>query len=188
MTPVVYYPEFIKDHTDWFDHLWEEIPWEQREDAPRMEYWTSQFGESYTYGQNRGTRTYESQEAHPLVDRARLLLKAELRIPFEGCFMNGYTGKRDWLGWHADNSPSIDHKRPIAILTFGQTREIQFREVIRPAGFKDKGEYGPVSGIQLTSGSLCLMEAGMQQTHEHRIPKAAFEAGPRISMTFRGLV
>lgn len=38
----------------------------------------------------------------------------------------------------------------------------------------------------LQHGSLCLMHAGMQDTHQHRIPKVDREVGPRISLTFRG--
>jgi hypothetical protein len=39
----------------------------------------------------------------------------------------------------------------------------------------------------LAPGSLFLMHAGMQATHEHRIPKVGHEVKPRISMTYRGL-
>ncbi len=38
------------------------------------------------------------------------------------------------------------------------------------------------------NGSLCLMHAKMQETWQHRIPKASFSCGERISLTYRGYV
>ena len=42
--------------------------------------------------------------------------------------------------------------------------------------------------LRLGHGSLCLMAPGMQDTWQHRIPKASFQCGERISLTFRGYV
>lgn len=76
----------------------------------------------------------------------------------------------------------MDDSRPIAIVSLGAEREIWFqradpeRRLITP----DK--------LRLGNGSLCLMAAGMQDTHQHRIPKAGRVVGPRISLTFRGTV
>ena len=41
--------------------------------------------------------------------------------------------------------------------------------------------------LKLENCSGLLMTAGMQDTHDHRIPKSGFKCGPRISFTFRGL-
>lgn len=46
----------------------------------------------------------------------------------------------------------------------------------------------PVESLLLQSGSLCLMAPGMQDTHEHRIPKVGAIVGERISLVFRGYV
>ncbi len=45
-----------------------------------------------------------------------------------------------------------------------------------------------ITKLKLGHGSLCLMQPGMQDTHQHRIPKAGFQCGERISLTFRGYV
>jgi alkylated DNA repair dioxygenase AlkB len=187
--PVTYIPGFAEHPDAWFTRLWGELDWEQRPDAPRREYWTNTLGRSYTYGRGAGERTYHPRPSHVLIDVARDRLKAGGHGFFSGCFLNGYEGKRDWLGWHEDDDPGIDHSLPIAILTVGQGRNIQFRKVLRKStGKGDKGEFGPVETLMLESGSLALMRAGMQDTHQHRIPKADFEAKPRISLTFRGLL
>lgn len=185
---ITYAEGFIHDPDIWFDRLWNELNWEKRPDAPRREYWTNPYERPYTYGRGAGERTYQSQDSHELIDLGRNLIKSIHGVYLAGCFLNGYETARDWLGWHADDDPNIDHSKPIAIITVGQSRAIQFRHVITPADKDRKGEYGPVSEQMLDSGSLCLMDAGMQFTHQHRIPKAGIVVQPRISLTYRGLI
>lgn len=176
--PVTYLPGYIEHADLWFERLWNELDWERRPDAPRREYWTNDFNRPYTYGRGAGQRTYESRFKHDVVVSAQCMLVMSHRVLLEGCFINGYENERDSLGWHADDDPSIDHSKPIAVITLGQARNIQFRA-------KDGGD---VQTQLLDHGSLLLMHAGMQQTHLHRIPKASFQARPRVSMTFRGLL
>ena len=186
-SPVTYIPGFVPEHAALFARLWEELDWERRPDAPRREYWTNPEGRSYTYGSGAGVRTYGARPPHILVDAARDRLALAHGHLLEGCFLNGYEGKRDWLGWHADDDPGIEHSKPIAVITVGQGRNIQFREILVARTPDAKAVHGPVRTVMLEPGSLLLMHPGMQSTHEHRIPKADFEAKPRISLTFRGL-
>jgi len=158
------------------------IDWVQRENTPRKEYWDTTAGEAYTYGRGRGVRTYQPNRSLEIVEKYRYLLKEEIGTYFEGCFLNKYDTKKDWLGWHSDDDTSINHEEPICVITFGQPREIQWKEI---------GSKGieSIHSQMLEEGSLFVMPAGMQQTHYHRIPKMSFESErPRISMTFRALL
>jgi alkylated DNA repair dioxygenase AlkB len=176
--PVTYIHSFIPNPDLTFQLLWDTIPWERREGAPRRECWMNMLNQSYTYGRGGGVRTYDPVFWHPEVVRIGSLLQHHTNQIFEGCFINGYEGLRDHLGWHADDSPEIDHERPIAVLSFGAEREIWIRDNLT----------GIVQKQLLGSGSLFLMHAGVQQTHQHRIPKNSAECMARISLTFRGLV
>ncbi len=177
-TPASYSEVFVPDHGPLFQRLWSELPWERRADAPRRECFFNDFGKPYTYGSGVGARTYFPVEWHEAVRAIQVKLQAETGQVFEGCFINGYEGPRDHLGWHADDSPEIDGSRPIAVVSFGSAREIWFCE----KGSSEK------ETLVLAPGSLLLMHAGMQATHKHRIPKHGADCGPRISLTFRGLV
>lgn len=172
---VEYQPSFIPTRAadEIFFTLWGDLDWERREDAPRREYWIGP--RPYTYGQGRGKRTYYPRISHPLVQWVRDQLPGPL---YAGCFLNGYEGERDHLGWHADDDPEIDHTFPIAVVTVGAGRWIQFRHNVTRE----------ITGQFLESGSLLLMPAGFQSTHQHRIPKVGYQVGPRISLTFRALV
>lgn len=177
--PVSYVPNFVDDPERMFCSLERAIAWEQRE-APRREAFFSDRGVPYTYGRGAGVRTYAPIPAWP--DGVRALQAATQHrcgVRFEGCFANFYAGPLDHLGWHADDSPSIDGDRPIAVISLGSARELWFR----PWG----GNAGSVERLLLEPGSLAVMAPGMQQTHQHRIPKHGAACGPRLSLTFRGL-
>jgi len=131
--PVEYIGGFIprKEATMYFMDLNDDLNWERREDAPRHEYWTNVFGRPYTYGKGRGARTYDSKAGHPLIDFIDDLVCRNNHISptLEGCFLNMYNDGNDALGWHSDDDQNIDHTRPIAVVTLGGPRAIQFRPI-----------------------------------------------------------
>lgn len=186
--PIRYIPNFIKDPDRVFRVLRDELPWIRRDKTPRHEvYCHDDLEAGYVYGKREGERLYMPGPYHPLLMDIRLQTEAELGTILEACFLNWYKDKRDHLGYHADNSPLIDPKRPIAVLTFledgekGVARELWMRKI-------DPRSSGslPDAKQKLGHGSLLVMGAGMQQTWEHRIPKSDVECGARISATFRG--
>lgn len=194
----IYIPGFVyKTGADAaFNRLWNDLSWERRGDAPRREYWTNVFSRDYSYGRGAGLRTYSSQPMQGDIRDIGMLLLTDPRVAvdYEGCFLNGYEGAKDWLGWHEDDDPGIDHSKPIAIVTLyggegvSTPRNIQFREKLGIDEATGKMTYGEVVDQPLEQGSLCLMPAGFQATHQHRIPKAGFQTKSRISLTFRALL
>lgn len=183
-SPVNLYPNFMHSLGDaapeiMFSALSSELAWERRDGAPRSEYWTNTFGRPYTYGRGEGERTYQASQPHPMVDYVRDRIKGTFGVYLEGCFLNLYKDGTDSLGWHADDDPNIDHSKPIAVITVGCGRPIEFKS-------KEPGSHP--ERVLLTPGSLLMMKPGMQSTHFHRIPKIAEPTGPRISLTYRGLL
>lgn len=177
--PVSYAPNVFDQATN-LDEIWTSMDWERRPDAPRFERWMNDYDLPYTYGRGDGARTYESNGWNHLCDGIRHILNIAHTASYDCCFVNGYQDGHDSLGWHADDSPEMDHEHPIAVVTFGAEREIWFRR---------KGQKGETPyGVLLGNGSALLMRAGMQRDWEHRIPKHPEECGPRISLTFRKLV
>lgn len=140
----------------------------------------------YTYGSGRGVRTYTSTEFDPTVRAIMDHLNSTVKLAdgsgycrFNVCFLNRYDDQGQHLGWHADDSPGMNHKHPIAVISFGEEREIWWRK---------NGDTGVVPASQrqkLGSGSLFIMPEGFQLTHQHRIPKGDRSMKPRVSLTFR---
>lgn len=194
------YDETFIAPQDMFSRLWNELAWEKRDGAPRREYWVNSFDRSYTYGHNEGRRTYQPQVTHEVIEKVTDALEARLGFRYEGCFLNGYETGKDALGWHADDDKGIDHEFPIAVVSLygdgpkNNLRTILIKEkpiaqngIISANAMRDS-LLATIQNYVLADGSLFLMDAGMQQTHVHKIPKAGFVARPRISLTFRKLI
>ena len=175
--PVIFVPDYC---TNDVDALWNDLPFDRRENTPRTECWMNDYGYDYTYGSGNGIRTYTSDDWNDFVYKIREKLNENFNADFDCCFCNGYINERDHLGWHADDSPEMDMNHPIASVSFGAAREIWFRK---------KGESGVATkGLLLTNGSVAIMNSGMQFDWEHRIPKHSAPCGKRISLTYRKLV
>lgn len=205
--PVSYYEDFVTDPDRAFLLLQGELDWERRGDAPRSEYYCNDVSRPYIYGRGKGRRLYEPRPYHPVIMEIRHELEKRTDAVFEVCFLNRYLDQSDQLGWHADDSPEMDDGRPIVSVSLGVAREIWFRE--KPLALVEVGEDQrssserrwyerttkqrrmeplPTSKLLLGDGSACIMAPGMQDTHQHRIPKAGFKCGERISLTFRGYI
>ena len=187
-TPIIYTPNWIREEAAdaAFIRLWDELAWVRHDKVPRREYYVHASDKPYSYGLAEYARTYESQPMHPALLQIWMKAEAQYGHAFETCFLNGYEDGKDFLGWHSDNSPEMDDARPILIVTLGAEREIWFRTA---PSLVSSIEETAVTKLKLGHGSLCEMKPGMQDTHQHRIPKAGFEnCGPRISLTFRGYV
>lgn len=173
----IYFENFIKNPDDVLDRLVNDLDWTRRGNTPRLEYYVSKLGLPYTYGVSTYAREYLSQPSHIVIENIEEALRDTTGASYEVCFLNRYEDQSDHLGWHSDNSPEMDDNRPICIISLGVEREIWFR----PTGSNDE-----VTKLKLGHGSLCIMPAGMQDTHQHRIPKSGSICGRRISLTYRG--
>lgn len=199
--PVTYHPKFVPDADAAFESLKNDLEWERREDAPRCEYYCNDFAaKPYVYGRGNGRRLYEARPYHPVVLAIRKTLEELTGAKFEVCFLNRYLNQSDHLGWHADDSPEMDDARPIVTVSLGVEREIWFRrkaskeirgqsDVVIFDQSMETGELEPsIEKLKLEHGSAAIMAPGMQDSWQHRIPKAGFQCGERISLTFRGYV
>lgn len=155
-----YEKNFIKDADVIFNAL-KLLDWERRSDAPRSEYYVNTDHVPYTYGKGRGQRTYQPR----LWNNVLISLLMKVNIAFEKnynvIFLNRYLDQSDHLGWHRDEVTD-----DIAILSFGVARQIWMRHSTKQT---------------LDHGSLLLMHPDTI----HKIPKASFKCGERISLTFR---
>lgn len=176
---ILYKSNIIEAPDDAYDKLLNELAWVHADTKlPRKEYYVHNEGLDYTYGNPHYARTYTSQETHPVIESIRSELKDWLGTDFDVVFLNLYENEKNHLGWHADDSPEMSDDHSIVTVSLGAEREIWFRE----NGSKD------VDKKLLAHGSALAMLPGMQDTHEHRIPKCGHPCGPRISLTYRKYV
>lgn len=160
------------------DSLINEVPW-VNESTRRRECFMSNMELEYNYLEHAGSSVYKSNSFHPVVKEIMNKINTDYGYDLDICFLNLYMDQAKALGWHADDSHSIDHNQPIAVVSFGAEREIWT---------KPKGVIGTIPNdwkTKLANGSLFIMPAGFQNEYLHRIPKCDRECGPRVSLTFR---
>jgi len=184
--PLSYCPDLFADQAD---RLLELVrPQLLSRTEVRQECFLSPTPRDYTYGVGRGARTYSStpmcRELQEFLSSVSMAVSVFCGYGigakrFNAVFVNQYLNKRQHLGWHADDSPEQDPHMPIAVVSFGQAREIWWR----PNG--QKGEVPPSQRQMLEHGSLFVMSPGFQDLYQHRIPKGDREMGERLSFTFR---
>lgn len=171
--------------------LREELEWE-RQALNRSEYYCNDFPKPYIYGTREGIREYYPKPYHDEILNIRKKLEILTECIFETCFLNRYLDQKDWLGWHADDSPEMDNNRPICIISLGVERKIRFQE------YRNNNKFNASFELFLEHGSLCIMPSQFQKNHKHSIPKAGFitdkmlgadwHFGERISLTYRGFL
>ena len=162
---------FSKQESDtFFRQMKDNTPWKQRTRKmydkmvldPRLTAW---------YGGPEGLEWTESL----LVVKAKV--EKECGIMFDRVLLNLYRDGNDSVAWHSDTLPADGKHRPIASVTFGDTRIFRIRHKTNK-GFK-------TLDIPLTHGSFLLMGETMQNHYEHHVPKTTRPVGPRINLTFR---
>lgn len=176
MKKLIYISSLVNE--DLIDTLVKDVSWID-ETKMRRECFMADSDIEYSYLDYSGAPTYKSTPMIPIVRSIMDIVNKELGTSLDICFLNLYMNSRNGLGWHADDSHSIDHSDGIAVVSFGAEREIWWKE---------KGEKGNVpdeNKRKLENGSLFYMPPGFQDTHLHRIPKHDRDCGPRVSMTFR---
>ena len=185
-------PIYTSDYADASPADLASVPWGTFTEA-RQECFMALTPTSYTYGSGRGVRTYESIPFLPWVEAIRQHLNTSPLIhdglgfavkarQYNVCFLNRYEDAGQHLGWHADDSPGMNHEHPIAVVSFGQAREIWW---------KPQSATGPIPGEQkqlLEHGSIFVMPVGFQRAYFHKIPKGDRKMEPRVSLTFRHYV
>ncbi len=178
--PYRYYPELVSNPDEAYEKLLNELDWVHKGPlVPRKEYYVHDRGLPYVYGSKEFAREYQSQPDHPTIAEIRDALQKLLCVRFDVVFLNLYEHERQHLGWHADDSPEMSDDHPIVTVSLGAEREIWFRP---------NNDIQNVTKLKLEHGSACVMLPGVQDTHQHRIPKHDRQCGPRISLTFRKYV
>lgn len=175
--PAFYQPEEAKLV---FDLLLQKIAWEQRQisffgqlvNQPRLVAW---------YGDPDAVYTYSNTAFEPLpwiapLTEIKKRVEMVADVTFNSVLCNLYRDGSDSMGLHSDDEPELRAVPVIASVSFGATRTLHFRHKKR----KDLKH-----SLDLTHGSLLLMQGSTQQFWKHGVPKTSKPVGPRINLTFR---
>ncbi len=179
---IVFYPSFLDEQESnrLLTELTETINWRQdwitiygrSLPQPRLTAWYSEPGKSYTYS---GITMIPTPFTPILLD---LKVKVEVvsGVVFNSVLLNLYQNGTDSMGWHSDDEPELGQNPVIGSVSLGGTRRFMLRH---------RTEKSLKHKLELTSGSLLLMQETTQHYWQHQIPKTKRPVPPRINLTFR---
>lgn len=177
----LFYPNFFtKTESDLFlKNLLTEIDWKQESmnmygkqvEFPRLTAW---------YGENDKPYSFSGITLAPKIWTKELLeikekLESLSKVKFNSVLLNRYRSGNDSISWHTDAEKELGQNPVIASVSFGATRKFQLRH----KETKEKLE------IELTHGSLLVMQGELQHFWQHQIPKTKKDISERINLTFR---
>ncbi|MFT3824034.1 MAG: alpha-ketoglutarate-dependent dioxygenase AlkB [Chitinophagaceae bacterium] len=169
-----------EESDDYFEKLLQQISWKQEPIKifgkevmqPRLTAWYGDKGKAYSYsGINM-----QPLEWTPALLAVKQRVEEVAGVYFNSALLNLYRDGKDSMGWHRDNEKELGIDPVIASVSFGGTRTFKLRHY--------DTKKNTVS-VELTHGSLLLMQGQTQHYWEHSIPKTANAVAQRINITFR---
>ncbi|KAF8771971.1 Alpha-ketoglutarate-dependent dioxygenase like protein [Argiope bruennichi] len=88
---------------------------------------------------------------------------------------------KDSVAWHSDDEFTLGVCPTIASVSLGETRKFE----MRPKRNVENVNTSDILFVNLTHGSLIVMDGCMQKDWQHRVPKEYHDKGERINLTFR---
>lgn len=176
-----FYPNFFsKIESDFFlQNLKANIGWKQESmnmygkqvNFPRLTAW---------YGDNDKPYSFSGITLEPKIWNEELLtIKEKIEqisiVKFNSVLLNQYRSGNDSISWHTDAEKELGENPVIASVNFGATRKFQLRHIHS----NEKLE------IELTHGSLLIMQGELQHYWQHQVPKTSKVVGERINLTYR---
>ena len=176
-----FFPSFFSrpDSDAFFKTLRDKILWKQesmnmygkRVNFPRLTSW---------YGDNNKPYTFSGITLNPHSWTEELItiknkIEPQAGVEFNSVLLNLYRDGNDSISWHTDAEPELGKNPVIASVNFGDTRKFQLRHIES----KEKLE------IDLTHGSLLIMQGELQHFWQHQVPKTSKKVNERINLTFR---
>jgi alkylated DNA repair dioxygenase AlkB len=177
----LFYPDFFsKSESDLLlQKLRTDIEWKQESmnmygkqvSFPRLTAWYGDNDKPYSFSGITLQPKIWSEELIEIKNKIEPLAK----VKFNSVLLNLYRSGNDSISWHTDAEKELGINPVIASVNFGATRRFQLRHTKT----KEKLE------IELTHGSLLIMQGELQHFWEHQVPKTAKMVGERINLTFR---
>lgn len=164
-----YYFEKLKSEIDWKQE--EMIMYGKRLNFPRLTAW---YGDNYKPYSFSGITLNPKPWTNDLIDIKRKI-ETKCNVIFNSVLLNLYRNGKDSISWHTDAEKELGTNPVIASVNFGEARTFQLRHQTT----KQKIE------IELSHGSLLIMQGELQHYWQHQVPKTSKEIGQRINLTFR---
>jgi alkylated DNA repair dioxygenase AlkB len=163
----------------YFETFLRDIEWKQEKmnmygkelPFPRLTSWYGDRDKPYTFS---GITLQPNEWIKPLLE-IKECIESETATIFNSVLLNRYRNGNDSISWHTDAEKELGLNPIIASVNFGTTRKFQMKHI----NTNEKIE------IELTNGSLLIMQGQLQHYWKHQVPKTKKIVKERINLTFR---
>ncbi len=139
---------------------------------PRLTAWIGDPAKTYTYS---GLTLVPQAWIESLIEIKNRVEKLT-NVRLTSALLNQYRDGNDSMGWHSDNEKELGLNPTICSVSFGATRTFKFRHRKNPE---------LKASVELTNGSVLVMQGPTQHHWLHSISKMKNTTAPRINITFR---
>ncbi len=108
-------------------------------------------------------------------------IEEALGVPFNSVLANLYRDGSDSMGWHTDDDYPHGGQPAVASLSLGATRRFRLRTRASPSDNRPR----QTLSVDLTPGSLLVMDGAVLRDWQHAIPRTRKPVGARINLTWR---
>lgn len=164
-----YYYQKLNDEIDWKQEVM--IMYGKSIKFPRLTAWYGDNDKPYSFS---GITLNPKLWTNELVEIKRKI-ETKCTAAFNSVLLNLYRNGKDSISWHTDAEKELGKNPIIASVNFGATRKFQLRHQTT----KQRIE------LELSHGSLLIMQGEFQHYWQHQVPKTIKETGQRINLTFR---
>ncbi|GFS33305.1 alpha-ketoglutarate-dependent dioxygenase alkB homolog 3 [Trichonephila inaurata madagascariensis] len=176
------YMTILNNSTTWYDK--NIVIHGQEYPQPRLVAWYGPLPYSYS-----GT-TLDPKEMpstiYQIKDKIEDVLKEfDVDVDLNSVLLNLYRHEKDSIAWHSDDESSMGICPTIASVSLGAVRRFEMRPKFHVTEQVQDLEEDTVLYVNLTPGSLIIMDGCMQKDWQHRVPKEYHDKSPRINLTFR---
>lgn len=181
---VFLHPAFLnrEDSDEFFSRLLKGVKWKQEKirmygkvvNIPRSTAWYGDTDKEYTYS---GIKLKPIDWTNDLLS-IKKAVEERTKTVFSSVLLNLYRNGDDSVAWHSDDEEELGMNPTIASVSLGSSRTFRLRHL------EDKSL---IRTVELTHGSLLIMQGETQHKWEHEIPKKKSVIRPRINLTFRAI-
>ena len=118
----------------------------------------------------------------PCIDELLDKINRELGSDLNSCLITYYPDGKSGIRLHDDFEHTLDNDQPIAIVSFGAKRSIDFFHNHQTES------QTPVGSVEVENCSMYVMKAKCQEFFRHRVPQMANCTNERFSLSFRKIV
>lgn len=156
----------------------------QKSSSPATK-WLTHTGQNYSWTSSTGHVTVKEADdinQFPAINQIMKDINSKYDLHLNGCLVSNYPNGDVFTTLHDDAEETMDQTQPIAVVSFGVTRTVDF--IHQGASSRSR----PLHSVNPADGSIYMMKPGCQTYFLHRVRRNYGEKKRRFCLSFRRII